>query len=47
MDTLPRRWFRKDHYGNRQPPPGWLFGVAVILITVVAVALTAVALAQR
>jgi hypothetical protein len=47
MDPSPRRWLRKDEYGNRQPPPGWLFGVTVALIAVVAVALTAVALAQR
>jgi hypothetical protein len=47
MATSPRRWLRKDEYGNRQPPPEWLFGVTVAVLAVVAITLTAVALAQR
>jgi hypothetical protein len=47
MASSPRRWLRKDEYGNRQPPPGWLFGFTVAALALVAITLTVVALAQR
>jgi hypothetical protein len=47
MTASPKRWIRRDEYGNRQPAPGWVFGLTVALLAIASIALTAAAIAHR